>query len=124
MSEGSDKISQNSIGELDQKLASTQGSGSSDTIKSLLNQLPSFGDKQSKVEQGEQMKQNAINFDPDEYTSQETQAQIWEALCWRDGIMREIDAIIAGIPGLEALVEEISQELTVCKLSYLPLRST
>jgi hypothetical protein len=121
MSEGSDKISQNSIEDLNQTLNNAQGSGASsiDSIKSLLGQLPSFGDKQGKVQQAEQMKQNAIHFDPDKYTSDETQAQIWEALCWRDSIMREIDAIISGIPGLEELVEEISQALTVCKYNWL-----
>ncbi|KIM22867.1 hypothetical protein M408DRAFT_332726 [Serendipita vermifera MAFF 305830] len=114
MSEGSDKISQNSLDELQQNFSNTQGNdGSIDTIKSLLSQLPSSGGKEDKVQQGEQMKQNAIHFDPNNYTSQETQAQIWQALCWRDDIMRDIESIIAGIPGLEELVDQISQALTV-----------
>jgi hypothetical protein len=52
------------------------------------------------------MKQNAIHFDPSKYTSDGTQALIWQALCWRDSIVREIDAIISGVPGMEELVED------------------
>jgi len=117
MSEGSDKISQTSVEDLNQSLNNAQGnSGSSiQSIKALLDRLPSFGGKQSKIQEAEQMKQNAIHFDPNKYTSQETQALIWEALEWRDSIVREIDAIIAGIPGLEDLVSEISDALTICK---------
>lgn len=115
MSEGSDKISQNTLGDLNQQFANSGSSGNIDQIKNLLGKLPSFGGESGKLQQGEQMKQDAIHFDPNKYTTQETQQQIWQALVWRDSLMRDIDAIISGIPGLEKLVEEISEAITVCE---------
>jgi hypothetical protein len=114
MSEGTDKISQNSLEDLNHNLSGGQNSNV-DTIKQLLSSLPSFGDKQSKVQEAEQMKQDAYHFDPNQYSSKDTQAKIWQALCWRDSLMREIEDIIMGIPGLEKLVQQLSQALTVCE---------
>lgn len=114
MSEGTDKISQNSLEDLNHNL-SGGSNADAESIKQLLSSLPSFGDKQSKVQEAEQMKENAYHFDPDQYTSKDTQAQIWQALCWRDSLMRDIEEVILGVPGLEKLVEQLSQSLTVCQ---------
>jgi hypothetical protein len=117
MSEGTDKISQNSLGDLNSHFGASESDASAkvDAIKSILSQIPSSSSEDSKVQQAEQMKQEAYHFDPNQYSSQQTQAKIWEALVWRDGVMRDVEAIISGIPGLEKLVDELSQAATVCK---------
>lgn len=120
MSEGSDKISQNTLEDLNQQFANSNSGGNSsmEQVKSLLSKLPSFGGQSGKLQQGEQMKQNAIQFDPNKYTSEQTQQEIWQVLVWRDSLMRDIEAIIAGIPGLEKLVDEISEAITVCEWDF------
>jgi Heterokaryon incompatibility protein Het-C len=119
-SEGSDKISQNTLEDLNQQFTNSNISGDSsiEKVKALLSKLPSMGGASGKMQQGEQMKQNAINFDPSKYTSEQTQQEIWQVLVWRDSLMRDIESIIAGIPGLEKLVEEISEALTVCEWGF------
>ncbi|KAK6385035.1 hypothetical protein LTS17_002598 [Exophiala oligosperma] len=54
------------------------------------------------------------NFDP-----AKTIAQIYPILAFRDKVVRAISAIIEKIPGLEALVERITETLTVFILSLL-----
>ena len=118
MSEGGDKISQNCLEDLNNHFAASAGSGANSSIekiKAILGQLPSFGGKDDKLQQAQNMQSNAYHFDPNQYSTQETQAQIWQVLCWRDDIMRDVESVIAKIPGLEKMVEELTQELTVCK---------
>ena len=54
------------------------------------------------------------NFDP-----AKTIAQIYPILAFRDKVVRSISAIIEKIPGLETLVEQITETLTVFILSLL-----
>lgn len=54
------------------------------------------------------------NFDP-----AKTIAQIYPILAFRDKVVRSISAILEKIPGLEALVEKITETLTVFILSLL-----
>ena len=54
------------------------------------------------------------NFDP-----QKTAAQIYPILEFRDKVVRAISATIEKIPGLEALVEKITETLTMFVLSLL-----
>ena len=54
------------------------------------------------------------NFDP-----AKTIAQIYPILAFRDKVVRTISAVIENIPGLEALVEKITETLTIFILSLL-----
>lgn len=54
------------------------------------------------------------DFDP-----QKTVAQIYPILEFRDRVVRKLTAVIEKIPGLEALVEKISETLTVFIMSLL-----
>ena len=56
----------------------------------------------------------SANFDP-----QKTAAQIYPILEFRDKVVRAISATIEKIPGLEALVEKITETLTMFVLSLL-----
>ena len=56
----------------------------------------------------------SANFDP-----QKTAAQIYPILEFRDKVVKAISATIEKIPGLEALVEKITETLTMFVLSLL-----
>jgi hypothetical protein len=50
---------------------------------------------------------------------QETVAKIYPILAFRDKVMRKLNSVIEKIPGLESLVEKISETLTVFIMSLL-----
>lgn len=54
-----------------------------------------------------------------DFNPQETVAKIYPILQFRDKVVRKLDSIIEKIPGLEALVEKISETLTVVIMSLL-----
>ncbi|KAJ5800208.1 uncharacterized protein N7518_002276 [Penicillium psychrosexuale] len=61
---------------------------------------------------------SGLNGMPD-FNPQETVAKIYPILAFRDKVMRSLNAIIEKIPGLESLVEKISETLTVVVMSLL-----
>ncbi|CAI7648291.1 unnamed protein product [Penicillium glandicola] len=54
-----------------------------------------------------------------DFNPQETVAKIYPILAFRDKVMRKLNSIIEKIPGLESLVEKISETLTVVIMSLL-----
>ncbi|CAG7957500.1 unnamed protein product [Penicillium salamii] len=54
-----------------------------------------------------------------DFNPQETVAKIYPILQFRDKVVRKLDSIIEKIPGLESLVEKISETLTVVIMSLL-----
>lgn len=54
-----------------------------------------------------------------DFNPQETVAKIYPILAFRDKVMRSLNSIIEKIPGLESLVEKISETLTVVIMSLL-----
>lgn len=54
-----------------------------------------------------------------DFNPQETMAKIYPILAFRDKVIRKLNSIIEKIPGLEAIVEKISETLTVFVLSLL-----
>jgi hypothetical protein len=54
-----------------------------------------------------------------DFNPKETVAKIYPILAFRDKVVRKLDSIIEKIPGLEALVEKISETLTVVIMSLL-----
>lgn len=54
-----------------------------------------------------------------DFNPQETVAKIYPILAFRDKVMRKLDSIIEKVPGLESLVEKISETLTVVIMSLL-----
>ncbi|KAJ5990483.1 hypothetical protein N7499_010996 [Penicillium canescens] len=54
-----------------------------------------------------------------DFNPQETVAKIYPILAFRDKVVRKLDSIIEKIPGLESLVEKISETLTVVIMSLL-----
>ncbi|KAJ5952666.1 Heterokaryon incompatibility Het-C [Penicillium vulpinum] len=54
-----------------------------------------------------------------DFNPQETVSKIYPILAFRDKVMRSLNSIIEKIPGLESLVEKISETLTVVIMSLL-----
>lgn len=62
-------------------------------------------------------KSQAYQFNPDDIAPPEVQQQLWELLKWRDGIYREVVGMIEMVPGLESLLDNLSNALNACELS-------
>ncbi|KAJ5098191.1 hypothetical protein N7532_005192 [Penicillium argentinense] len=54
-----------------------------------------------------------------DFNPQETVAKIYPILAFRDKVVRKLNSIIEKIPGLEAIIEKISETLTVFIMSLL-----
>jgi hypothetical protein len=119
MGEATDKLSSASVTALSDKMNQSQSSEAStiETLKNVLGKLPSGGGDDDKMAKGEELQQKskAYNFDPDNVAPPEVQQQLIELLHWRDDLMRSIEEKIAMVPGLEDLLEELSNALNACK---------
>jgi hypothetical protein len=69
---------------------------------------------QNEMAKADEMQQKAFNFDPNNYTTEEVQQTLWEILSWRDVIMRKVSTIIEKIPGLEDLMDQLTDAMNVC----------
>ncbi|KII94013.1 hypothetical protein PLICRDRAFT_412726 [Plicaturopsis crispa FD-325 SS-3] len=114
MGEATDHISQASVTDLTEKMnnASNNQDNTFGQLKDLLSKLP-IGGKDDQMNEGADMqsKAKAYNFDPNNVAPPEVQAQLWEALKWRDGIYREILEKIEMIPGLSDLIDQLTDAL-------------
>ncbi|KAG6846066.1 hypothetical protein H0H87_006430 [Tephrocybe sp. NHM501043] len=121
MGEATDKLSQASVTEITQKMSESGNSeGNISKLKEILSQLP-IGGGDEKVSQGEEMNAaaKAYNFDPDNVAPPEVQKQLLDLLKWRDQVYREVVAKIEMVPGLANLLDELTNALNACKLSFL-----
>ncbi|KAF9039899.1 heterokaryon incompatibility Het-C [Panaeolus papilionaceus] len=116
LGEAGDKLSQSSVTDLTQKMNNAQaneGSGNGpnlDVIKTLMSRLGGGGEDTSKAEQI-QSESKAYHFNPDNVAPPEVQQRLKELLAWHDDVMRSIEKKIEMIPGLESLVEQLSNAL-------------
>jgi hypothetical protein len=107
------------------------GSGQLASMTNMLSSIPGAGDLSRQAQslqaksdaqerdaatQGDRPSQNipGTNIDP-----MKTVAQIYPILEFRDKVVKVIDTTIEKIPGLEALVEKITETLTLFVLSLL-----
>lgn len=67
------------------------------------------------MQKGEELRQKAVHFDPDNYVTEDVQTQLLDLLRWRDTIMRRVDSAIEHIPGLENTVGQLTDALNVCE---------
>jgi len=114
LGEATDKISQSSVTDLASKVntASTNGDGNMDALKSILHKLPiGGGDEKTGQVEDIQNKSKAYNFNPDEVFPPEAQQAIKDILKWHDDVMRDIEETISQIPGLEDLMENLTNAL-------------
>jgi len=137
LGEAQDKFSQTEVEEMDVALAEahddqkrSERSGEGSVLKDLLIQMSSAGvlggdaardvdklEEQSNAQEMANMHMGDQNRGG--YNPLETIKAIYPILLFRDNIMRSIEAAIEKIPGLTALVEKISDTLSVFILSLL-----
>ncbi|KIP11709.1 hypothetical protein PHLGIDRAFT_27734 [Phlebiopsis gigantea 11061_1 CR5-6] len=115
MGEATDHLSQASVTDLTQNLANaSQNDTDSSLLRSLLEKLPIGGaSEEEKVAQADEMKAQAkaYQFNPDDVMPPEVQTQLLNLLKWRDGIYRDVLAKIELIPGLESLIDALTNAL-------------
>ena len=138
LGEAQDKFSQTEVDEMDVALADaheeqkrSEKSGQGSVLKDLLRQMAGTGvlggDAARDVDRLEQESnaQEMANLsmgakqDPSAFNPLETIRKIYPILEFRDNIVRSIEAAIEKVPGLTALVENISDTLSVFVLSLL-----
>jgi Heterokaryon incompatibility protein Het-C len=85
-------------------------------IKDILSKLP-IGGGSNKMSQAEQIQaqSQAYNFDPNNVAPPEVRQQLFALLKWRDNLYRDVVKTIEMIPGLEDLVDQLSNALNACK---------
>ncbi|KAJ7103095.1 Het-C-domain-containing protein [Mycena belliarum] len=113
MGEATDKLSQASVTDLASKMSEAQEGDNSNVsaLKAILTQLPIGGS--DKMDQGEELhaQAKAYSFDPDNIAPPEVQQKLSELLQWHDDLMRSILEKIDMIPGLEELMDQLSNAL-------------
>lgn len=115
MGEAGDKLSESSVSELSKKVSDAKGQqGTLESVKGILDQVPSGGEEtQAEMKQADELQAKAYNFDPDNYTTEEVQKTLWDILVWRDTIFRKISTIIEKIPGMETVLDQLTEALNV-----------
>ena len=61
-----------------------------------------------------QAESKAYRFNPDNVAPPEVQQRLWAMLKWRDGVFRNVSSKIESIPGLESLIDNLSDALNAC----------
>lgn len=121
------KLSQASVTDLAGKMSQAQQSNAPDLgkLKGILSKIMG-GDGDSKLDQGEQMQQqaNAYHFDPDNACPPEVKRQLLDLLKWHDDVMRQILRRIDMVPGLTDLLEEFTNALNACENRFYFVRPT
>ncbi|EIM92702.1 Het-C-domain-containing protein [Stereum hirsutum FP-91666 SS1] len=115
LGEATDHISQSSVTDLSQKMSNAQnsdGNSNIENLKNLLSKLP-IGGKATDTSEAEDLseKSKAYEFNPDDVAPPEVQQQLLELLKWRDGVYRDILSKIEMIPGLEDLIDTLTDAL-------------
>ncbi|RDB28776.1 hypothetical protein Hypma_015984 [Hypsizygus marmoreus] len=114
MGEATDKLSQASVTDLSQKMDQASKDEGVDVakLKEILGQLP-IGGGDEKMDQGEQIHEQAkaYHFDPDNVAPPEVQQQMLSLLKWRDDVYRDVLKRIEMVPGLEDLLEQLTNAL-------------
>lgn len=78
-----------------------------------MSKLP-IGGGSEKADEAENIKNKPYNFDPDNYAPKEVQRQLFEILKWRDNVYRDIIKKIEMIPGLNDLIDQLTNALNAC----------
>lgn len=93
-------------------------------IKDILSKLP-IGGSDNKMSEGEQIQaqSKAYNFDPNNIAPPEVQQQLLALLKWRDGVYRDVVKTMEMIPGLDDLIDQLSNALNACEKISSPYRS-
>ncbi|KAI9604768.1 hypothetical protein H4Q26_002737 [Puccinia striiformis f. sp. tritici PST-130] len=121
LGEASDKLSSASIADLTAQLDGAQDANNKpgginlDMIKTLMSKLPLGGGNADVQHDLDTMdaKKHAFDLDGriDQLAPEDLQKKIWELFKVRDNLMRRIEETIQGIPGLGAILDNLSLSL-------------
>lgn len=102
------------------KQAQQSGTPNLGALKGILSKIMGGSESNDKLNQGEQMQQQAqgYNFDPNNVCPPEVKQRLVELLRWHDDVMRQILKKIEMVPGLANLLEEFSNALNACKFRF------
>lgn len=137
MGEATDHLSQSSITDLSQKLddvsagadpsplldlhcpkaSKSDQSSIMSVLKTVLSKIPQGGGgSSSQMAEAEsiQAESKAYHFNPDNIAPPEVQKRLWSLLKWRDGVFRGVSSKIEAIPGLESLIDSLTDALNAC----------
>ncbi|EKM58089.1 uncharacterized protein PHACADRAFT_171323 [Phanerochaete carnosa HHB-10118-sp] len=127
LGEATDHISQASVSDLNKELEKARakagptardGSGGvSDTLRKLLFNLPdgSGGEMAREMDGIERIRAGAQqgSMNPETMSPQELHAVLWQVLSFRDSVVKKIEKTIERIPGLGALIEKLTDSISV-----------
>ena len=140
MGEATDHLSQASVTDLSDKmnavshlfpslphaLTKIQASGADQssalaTLKSVLAKIPLGGGSSQMGEvHALEAESKAYRFDPKNVAPPEVRDRLLASLAWRDNVYRSVLKKIEAVPGLESLIDNMSEALNTCEsISHL-----
>ncbi|KAF8667700.1 Het-C protein [Rhizoctonia solani] len=116
LGEATDHLSEASVSDLSKKMSELKNQDQSESpiakLRAILGRIPSGGgQQQGAMEQGDQIRAKAFDFNPDDVAPEEVQQRLLEILKWHDQVMRDITKTIQNIPGLESLLDDLTNAL-------------
>ncbi|QRW24652.1 heterokaryon incompatibility protein Het-C protein [Rhizoctonia solani] len=98
LGEATDHLSEASVSDLSKKMSELKNQDQSESpiakLRAILGRIPS-----------------AFDFNPDDVAPEEVQQRLLEILKWHDQVMRDITKTIQNIPGLESLLDDLTNAL-------------
>ncbi|KAG8762608.1 hypothetical protein FRC11_008506, partial [Ceratobasidium sp. 423] len=117
LGEATDHLSEASVSDLSKKMNELKNQNQSDSpiskLRAILGKIPSGGgdQQQGAMEQGDQIRAKAFDFNPNDVAPEEVQQRLLEVLKWHDQVMHDITRTIQNIPGLESLLDDLTNAL-------------
>ncbi|KAG9105406.1 hypothetical protein FRC07_009308, partial [Ceratobasidium sp. 392] len=117
LGEATDHLSEASVSDLSKKMNDAKNQNQSESpiakLRLILGQIPRGGgdNQQSAADQGDAIRNKAFNFNPDDVAPEEVQQQLLEILKWHDQVMHDVTETIQNIPGLESLLEDLTNAM-------------
>lgn len=120
MSEANDKMSSATISDLSTKMSNAheaeQNENLLEKVKMVLDKLPSKPDEDASnqnLDNLNQIKNDAIDLDPERIMPGEALTAIKQALAVHDNIMRQVEAILSKIPMVQDMIDELNDAITM-----------
>ncbi|KDQ14438.1 hypothetical protein BOTBODRAFT_32569 [Botryobasidium botryosum FD-172 SS1] len=123
LGEATDHLSEASVADFTKKMSDAKAQNPNDSpiakFRDILSKLPSSSGNEQRVQSAEAVRKDAINFNPNNVAPEQVRQQLWTVLVWRDGMMKDIAKVIANIPGLEDLLEQLTNALNAYVFTIL-----
>ncbi|CEL53878.1 hypothetical protein RSOLAG1IB_06660 [Rhizoctonia solani AG-1 IB] len=116
LGEATDHLSEASVSDLSKKMSELKNQDQSESpiakLRAILGRIPSSGgDQQGAMDQGDQIRAKAFDFNPDDVAPEEVQQRLLEVLKWHDQVMHDITKTVQNIPGLESLLQDLTNAM-------------